>query len=163
MNGNQESRIAVIAAVTIVAVIILSLLVGCKTKTVVETVTIHHTDTVTAYRTDTIRDVRVTHHTDTVKQIETHTYTLNNVGDTVREIHHYHDLWHTMVVDSTDRYKAIVDSLRQALKESKDKEKVVTKTKYVIRWWEYVVLLAIVGGCIFFILKRGGKTFIDKF
>ena len=163
MNGHQESRIAVIAAVTIVAVIILSLLVGCKTKTVVETVTIHHTDTVTAYRTDTVRDVRVTTKTDTVKQIETHTYTLNNVGDTVREIHHYHDLWHTMVVDSTDRYKAIVDSLRQALKESKDKEKVVTKTKYVIRWWEYVVLLAIVGGCIFFILKRGGKTFIDKF
>ena len=163
MNGHQESRIAVIAAVTIVAVIILSLLVGCKTKTVVETVTIHHTDTVTAYRTDTVRDVRVTTKTDTIRQIETHTYTLNNVGDTVREIHHYHDLWHTMVVDSTDRYKAIVDSLRQALKESKDKEKVVTKTKYVIRWWEYVVLFAIVGGCIFFILKRGGKTFIDKF
>lgn len=163
MNGHQESRIAVIAAVTIVAVIILSLLVGCRTKTVVETVTIHHTDTVTAYRTDTVRDVRVTTKTDTIKQIETHTYTLNNVGDTVREIHHYHDLWHTMVVDSTDRYKAIVDSLRQALKESKDKEKVVTKTKYVIRWWEYVVLLAIVGLCIFFILKRGGKTFIDKF
>lgn len=163
MNGHQESRIAVIAAVTIVAVIILSLLVGCRTKTVVETVTIHHTDTVTAYRTDTVRDVKVTTKTDTIKQIESHTYTLNNVGDTVREIHHYHDLWHTMVVDSTDRYKAIVDSLRQALKESKDKEKVVTKTKYVIRWWEYVVLFAIVGGCIFFILKRGGKTFIDKF
>jgi hypothetical protein len=158
MNAKGENRIAVAAALMIVAVIILSLLAGCRTKTVVETVTIHHTDTVTAFRTDTVRDVKVTTKTDTIKQIESHTYTLNNVGDTVREIHHYHDLWHTLVVDSTDRYKDVVDSLRQALHEAKSKDKVVVKTKKVVRWWEYVVLLIIVGATIFFVLKRNAKT-----
>ena len=162
MNPKTETRIALIAAVAIVAAIVLSLLFGCKTKTVIQTdvVTIH--DTLITYRTDTVRDVKVTTKTDTIKQIESHTYTLNNVGDTVKEIHHYHDLWHTLVVDSTDRYKAVVDSLQKALHESQSKEKVVTKYKPIIRWWEYLVLLAIVGTVIFFVLKRGGKTFVDK-
>ena len=158
----RENRIVWVFLVAFIAIIIVSLLWGCKTQKVVETVVEHVHDTVQVHKSDTVREVKVTHHTDTVKQIESHTYTLNNVGDTVKEIHHYHDVWHTMVVDSTDRYKAIVDSLRQALRESKDKEKVVTKYKPVIRWWEYVVLLSIVGVVIFFVLKRGGKKIIDK-
>lgn len=164
MNGKRETGIAVIAGLAMVIILILgvSILCGCKTKTVVERefVTIH--DTLVSVRTDTIKDVRVTHHTDTVRATESHFYTLNNVGDTVKEIHHYHDLWHTTVVDSTYRYKALVDSLKQALRESQSKEKVVTKTKHLIRWWEYVVLLGIVGVILFFVLKRGGRTFVDK-
>ena len=162
MDAKLENRMAWAFFVVFVTIIVVSLLCGCKTKTILQTdvVTIH--DTLVTYRTDTIRDVKYTTKTDTIKQIESHTFTINDVGDTVKEIHHYHDLWHTLVVDSTDRYKAIVDSLRQALHDQQSKDKVVTKYKPVIRWWEYVVLLAIVGICIYFVLKRGGKTFVDK-
>jgi hypothetical protein len=162
MDREEENRIIWAFFVIFIAIIVVSLLWGCKTQKVVETqvLTIH--DTLITHRTDTVRDVKVTTKTDTIKQIESHTYTLNNVGDTVREIHHYHDLWHTLVVDSTDRYKVVVDSLRSALHEEQGKNKTVTKYKPIIRWWEYVVLLAIVGITIFFVLKRGGKTFIDK-
>ena len=158
MDDKRENRIVWVFFVAFVAIIVVSFLWGCKTQKVVETqvVTIH--DTLITHRTDTVRDVKVTTKTDTIKQIESHIYTLNNVGDTVREVHHYHDLWHTLVVDSTDRYKAVVDSLRQALHEAKSKDKVVVKTKKVVRWWEYVVLLIIVGATIFFVLKRNAKT-----
>ena len=141
MEG-RENKIVWVFFVVFIAIIVVSLLWGCKTKTVVETQVVTIRDTLITHRTDTVRDVKVTHHTDTVKQIETHTYTLNNVGDTVREIHHYHDLWHTMVVDSTDRYKAVVDSLRQALKESKEKEKVTKKSGRM--WWEVPLVVGII-------------------
>lgn len=157
MEG-RENRIVWVFFVVFLAIIVVFLLWGCKTQKVVETVVEHVHDTVQVHKSDTVREVRVTHHTDTVKQIETHTYTLNNVGDTVKEIHHYHDLWHTLVVDSTNRYEARMDSLERALEVEKDKNKVVVKTKKVVRWWEYVVLLIIVGATIFFVLKRNAKT-----
>lgn len=157
MDSGEERHIVWVFAVLMITIIIASLLFSCRTKTVstIEYVNIH--DTLISVRTDTIRDVRVTTKTDTIKQIESHTFTLNNVGDTVREIHYYHDLWHTMVVDSTNRYEARMDSLERALEVEKDKNKVVVKTKKVVRWWEYVVLLIIVGATIFFVLKRNAK------
>lgn len=109
---------------TCVAVILL-FLCSCKTTHEVERVYTH--DTLYVNHSDTVREVKVTHHTDTVRQIEKHTYTLNNVGDTIREIHHYHDVQHTIVVDSTERYEAKVDSLEKALAIEKSKEKVIEK------------------------------------
>ena len=161
MNKKGENRIALIAAVVLVALILLSF-IGCKTKTMMVTENVYVHDTVTSIKTDTVREVKVQTIRDTTIQKEIHTYTLDNNGDTVKEIHHYHNSEKVIVVDSTDRYKATVDSLRQALHDFQSKDKVVTKTKYLIRWWEYVVLLAIVGITIFFVLKRGGKTFIDR-
>jgi hypothetical protein len=102
-----------------------------------------------------VRDVKVTHHTDTVKQIESHTYTLNNVGDTVREIHHYHDLWHTLVVDSTNRYEARMDSLERALKVEKDKNKVVKKSGRM--WWEVPLVVGIIIIIILAVMFARGK------
>ena len=160
MNPNGETRIAWIAFVVLVAIIVLSVLCGCKTKTVTvkEYVTVH--DTLTTYRTDTIRDVKVQTIRDTVKQVETHTFTLNNVGDTVKEIHHYHDLWHTLVVDSTDRYKATVDSLRAALRESQNKNTTIVK-RYPIPWWLIVTFVVVIAGACVYALKKG-KKFVDK-
>lgn len=154
MNPNGEKRIAWISAVVMVVIIILSALCGCRTQKVVETMVEHVHDTVQVHHSDTVREVKVSHHTDTVKQIETHTFTLNNAGDTIKEIHHYHDLWHTTVIDSTYRYKARMDSLERALEVEKAKNKTITKYKPVIRWWEYVFLLSIVGIAIFFVLKK---------
>ncbi len=154
MDREGENRIVWAFFIKFIAVIAVSLLFGCKTKKVIETVVEHVHDTVQVHHSDTVREVKVSHHTDTVKQIETHTYTLNNAGDTVKEIHHFVEVNKMIVVDSTYRYKAIVDSLQKALIEEKSKNKTVTKYKPVIRWWEYVFLLSIVGIAIFFVLKK---------
>lgn len=123
---------------------------SCKTpKTITEYVTVH--DTLVSYRTDTIKDVKVVTKIDTVRQVESHTFTINNVGDTVKEIHHYHDTERTIVVDSTERYKATVDSLRKALVILANKE--VVKQKPVIRWWEYGIAGLIVCAIAVFVFK----------
>ena len=115
-----------------------------KQKVVTEYVTVH--DTIRTHKTDTLREVSYQVRVDTVRQTETHTITLNNVGDTIKEIHHYHDTEKVIVVDSTDRYKAVVDSLRAALVSEQQKTKEVVKTRSVVRWWEWLLIVAIVAG-----------------
>jgi hypothetical protein len=138
MTKQQENGMAII---TVAVIIVLLFLSSCSTKkTVTEYITIH--DTLTTYRTDTIRDVKYLHHTDTVTNKEVHTYTINGVGDTVKEIHHYHDTEKVIIVDSTDRYRAIVDSL-QRIVDAKA-EKTTVKVKQSIPLWEKGVFLAIV-------------------
>lgn len=133
---NPTSHTLTILMVLAVCVaVILLLLCSCKTTREVERVYTH--DTLIVHHTDTVREVKVTHHTDTVKQIEKHTYTINNVGDTIREIHHYHDVQHTIVVDSTERYEAKVDSLQRLLDREREKEKTVEKKEP----WKYRLAL----------------------
>lgn len=161
MDREGENRIVWAFFVVFVAIIVVSLLFGCKTKTVVETVIEHVHDTVQVHHSDTVKEVKVTHHTDTVKQIETHTFTLNNVGDTVKEIHHYHDLWHTTVIDSTNRYKAVVDSLQKALIEEKSKEKTIIK-RYPIPWWLIYFSIAAITTLCAWVLVKGKFKNVDK-
>ena len=150
MNRRQIDGIAWLMAFIIVMVIGCLSMCSCKTpKTVTETFYVH--DTVNVTRTDTVKDVKVLTRTDTVRQVEQHTYTLNNVGDTIREIHHYHDLERTIVIDATERYRAKVDSLRKALIVLANKETV--KAKPIIRPWEYVAAVLIVGGIAVWVLK----------
>jgi len=145
--------------VVFVSIIVLSLLFGCKTKTVTVTENVYVHDTVTSIKTDTVREVKVQTIRDTTIQKEVHTYTLNNVGDTVREIHHYHDRETVIVVDSTDRYKATVDSLRQALKEEKSKDKTIVK-RYPIPWWLCLFFVVAMAALSVMVLKK--TKFTDK-
>lgn len=133
------------ALIVLVVLMAILLFTSCATKQITEYVTIH--DTLIVNHTDTLKDVRVVMHRDTVTQKEVHTITLNNVGDTLKEIHHYHDSERTIIVDSTDRYKAVVDSLKAVIQEQKDK--MTVKTKPVISWWEYLIF----GGLLFFVLS----------
>lgn len=144
MNGKQLTGFAVITAIFLIVFIAVSILCSCGTeeKTVTEYITIH--DTIRTHKTDTLREVSYQVRVDTVRQTETHTITLNNVGDTIKEIHHYHDSEKVIVVDSTDRYKATVDSLRTALSQEKEKYKKVIKTKHVVKWWEWLLIIGIV-------------------
>lgn len=142
MTKRQETGMAVIVGVVLMLIILLT---SCATKKqVTEYVTIH--DTTVVFRTDTLKDVRIVTHRDTVTQKEVHTITLNNVGDTLKEIHHYHDSERTIIVDSTNRFRAIVDSLRAVIQQQQNK--VVVKEKPVISWWEYGIFACL----IFFIL-----------
>lgn len=117
--------LTILMVLAVCLAVILSLLASCRTIHDTERVYTH--DTLYVNHSDTVREVKVTHHTDTVKQIEKHTYTINNVGDTIKEIHHYHDTERTIIVDSTDRYKAKNDSLQRLLDKEREKEKTVEK------------------------------------
>ena len=139
MTPKQETRTAIVFAAIIFALIALTF-VGCKTpKTVTETITEYVHDTVTVHKTDTVRES------------ETHTYTVNEAGDTIKEVHlvkekeiYHHTIEErTLIVDSTNRYKSVVDSLSKVVNELKNHEKVVVKTKYLIKWWEWVIFAAI--------------------
>ena len=106
---------------------------SCSSSKAVVTEYVH--DTLTINKTDTVVDIRVREVRDTTKQIETHTYTINNVGDTVKEIHHYHDELRTIIVDSTNRYQSKIDSLQAIINKSKNKQEVKVVRKP--NWWGY--------------------------
>lgn len=153
MKRQLENRTLCMAAVVIAAIFLLSFLCSCGSrKTITETVieTVH--DTIRTVKTDTIKEAKVTIKTDTVKQVEKHVITLNNVGDTIKEVHHYHDIMRTLVVDSTQRYQSKVDSLQSLVEKLKNTEKIVKKGIQV-PWWAWVVcpLIFIIG--IFYIAR----------
>ena len=89
MDKKKETGMAVIATVIMLIIIAVGMLCSCTTKEIVtkETVTVH--DTLWSHSTDTVRDVKVYTIHDTLRYAETHTITLNNQGDTIREIHHF--------------------------------------------------------------------------
>ena len=159
MTPKQETRMAIVFAAIILAIIALTF-VGCKTpKTVTEVITEYVHDTVQLVKSDTVKEVKITQRTDTVRQIENHTYTLSNQGDTIKEVHHHYSVEKTIVVDSTQRYKATVDSLRAALHEAKSKDKVVVKTRYILRWWEWGIIGFLAVALIAAVVKRSVKKF----
>lgn len=139
-------------AITVIAVILLLLfLCSCSTKkSVTEYIYVH--DTLTTYRTDTIRDVKYLHHTDTVTNTESHFYTLNNVGDTVREVHYFHNTEKVFYVDSTERYRAVVDSLRAIIDKRTEKTKI--KRPAVPIWQKTIFLLAVFLLCVLILKSR---------
>ena len=145
---NPTSHTLTILMVLAVCVaVILLLLCSCKTTREVERVYTH--DTLYVNHSDTVRDIKVLHVHDTTRQVEHHLITLNQAGDTIREIHHYHDTERTIIVDSTDRYKAKNDSLQRLL--DREREKVVEKKE---PWWvrlkntaiNSMIVLAVLGG-----------------
>lgn len=149
MEGRKLTGFVVIMAIFLIVFIAVCMLCSCSTKqkTITEYVTVH--DTIRTHKTDTLREVSYQVRVDTVRQVESHYITLNNVGDTIKEIHHYHDSEKVIVVDSTDRYKAVVDSLRSALTSEQNKYKEIVKTKHVIRWWEWLLIIGIVLSLIY--------------
>ena len=139
LTNREETRMCITAITAILILLLLSLLCGCKARKVVTEYVVSH-DTVMTYRKDTIRDVKYLHHTDTVTNKEVHTYTINDVGDTLKEIHHYHDTEKVIIVDSTDRYRAVVDSLQRIVDSQKEKKVEVTKMKVPMKWVAFILV-----------------------
>lgn len=121
MNQQQENGMAVLSFfIWSIVIAIIVMTCSCTTrKTVTETIFVH--DTIHVTHTDTVSEVKVMQHNDTVIQREVHTITLDAGGDTIREIHHYHDINRTVIVDSTARYQSLRDSLSRALRAEKEK------------------------------------------
>lgn len=150
MNEKRMTGMAWLAALWLVLAMIFLAMCSCTTKKVI-TETIYEHDTITVHHSDTIKEVVYKSKVDTVTNTEVHTYTLNNVGDTVKEIHHYHNKEKVIVVDSTDRYKSIVDSLQAIINHQHDKQEKVTKTKRP--WTDYVIVAVVLAFALFLIRK----------
>lgn len=143
MNIDKFKNLPLWTLAVWLVILLCFVLMGCKTKSVTEYVAVH--DTLRVHKTDTVRDIRVVTKTDTVMQREIHTYTLDNRGDTVREIHFIHDVERTIVVDSTNRYRAKVDSLQAIVDKLADKE-IVRQPTFWERWQRVIdIIITLVG------------------
>ena len=141
-----------LAATILIIACILMAMCSCGSQKVV-TETIFEHDTVTVHHSDTVKEVIYKSTVDTVTNTESHVYYLNNEGEPVKEIHHYHTIEKTNTVDSTYRYQAERDSLRQALREEKAREKTVTKIQ--VPWkWLCMVLVAFFIAVVFIVRDR---------
>lgn len=150
MNEKRMTGMAWLAALWLILAMIFLAMCSCTTKKFI-TETIYEHDTVTVHKSDTVKEVVYKSRVDTVTNTEVHTYTLNNVGDTVKEIHHYHNKEKVIVVDSTDRYKSIVDSLQAIVNKQHEKQEKVTKTKRP--WTDYAIVAAVLAFALFLIKK----------
>ena len=135
------------------------LLTSCATKEIVkeEILTVH--DTIYSHKTDTLVDIKVITVHDTTRQVENHTITLNSVGDTIKEIHHYHDSEKVIVVDSTNRYKAVVDSLQKALHEQQTSKTEVKQSKKWRMYFNIAIISIAFGLAVGFLVKSKTKFF----
>ena len=138
-------------AVVWIVILIAFCFMSCRTKSVTEFVAVH--DTLRTVRTDTVRDVRVVTKTDTLRQLESHFLTVNERGDTIREIHYYKEVEKEAVVDSTNRYQSKVDSLQSIVDKLATKE-VVKEPSFWERWKrviDVVVTVVVVGLFVWFL------------
>lgn len=117
----------------LLAIILLLILLSCGSKKTVtntihthDTLIVHKTDTFIKHHSDTVNNIKYVSTADTVKEKEYHTYYVNNVGDTTKEIHHYHTNEKIIILDSSYIYKVEIDSLRSMLEREKSK----TQTQY---------------------------------
>lgn len=117
----------------LLAIILLLILLSCGSKKTVtntihthDTVMVHKTDTVIKHHSDTVNSIKYVSTADSVKEKEYHTYYINNVGDTTKEVHHYHTNEKIIILDSSYIYKVEIDSLRAVL----EKERSKTQTQY---------------------------------
>lgn len=141
------------------AILVAFCFMSCRTKSVTEFVAVH--DTLRTVRTDTVRDVRVVTKTDTVRQLESHFLTVNELGDTIREVHVYHEREKTIVVDSTNRYQSKIDSLQSIVDRLSTKD-VVKEPSFWERWKravDVIVTVVVVGLFVWFLqwLDNKGK------
>ena len=123
-------------------------------KAVTEYVAVH--DTVRLWHTDTVSVERWNYRHDTLRIESERIVTLlqpdkSLPAETIRvETNNWH--WQKEVVkDSASKVVARVDSILRALDKQRDKQTV--KTKPPIAMWEYVVVIMIILGACIFVLK----------
>ena len=154
----------VIAGMVLILIIAIGALCSCTTKqkVVTENVAVH--DTIHSHHTDTLREIKavkeIVHDTtilqvrDTILHESGKVITLNEHGDTIKE-KSWDNLWQKTQEqlqsnhveersDSTDYYRARSDSLEAALHKEQSKYKEVVKTRHVVKWWEWLVIVGIV-------------------
>ena len=167
MTRKQETTI-----MWVIAIILLLIILSCRTKEKVVTETIHTHDTVMIHKTDTVREVKLKIDSfidwklvtiyDTVYHEKEKELVLNEQGDTIKH-KEKESLWHKTHeneatqhseshTDSTAYYKAENERLRQALIKEQSKEKIVKKI-IAIPWWAWITTPIILTLGIFYAAK----------
>ena len=145
----------------IITGIILSalLLSGCKTIHQSERIEIH--DTLTIHRSDTVKEYKLKTLYDTVHHYHHEVLTLNEGGDTIKQI--INNTFRERIIerDSSDTYRSKIDSLARIINELQQKEKVVEKKDWWAEWkWRLITFAAIVVALLLAI--RSAKDVINR-
>lgn len=140
--------LTVLMVLAVAVAVILGLLCGCRTVTEVERVAVH--DTVWSRSVDTVRVVQARTERDTVWLTTERVVTLKADGDTLKIIERVDRERVRLVVDSTDRYRRVADSLYAALTRLEDRQKtVVKKESWWSRWkWRVLTVAALGVGAV---------------
>lgn len=131
--------------------------VGCKTIHESEIVEIH--DTLTVHHSDTVREYKSKTLYDTINIYTEKIITLSTNGDTIKEIHNYFERERIIEKDSSDVYKALLDSIKQSLNQNHEKEKVIEKKPSFWQQWKWKLVAA---ASIILTLLVLLKTFVPK-
>ena len=79
--------------------------------------------------------------------------TVNERGDTIREVHFYHEREKTIVVDSTNRYQSKIDSLQSIVDRLSTKE--VVKEPWFWDWgWKVIAVIAALAAIVVIARRR---------
>lgn len=135
------------------------LLSGCKTIKQSERIEIH--DTLTIHHSDTVKEYKMKKLFDTVHHYHHELITLNEGGDTVKQI--INNTFRERIIerDSSDTYKSKIDSLARVINELQQKEKVVEKKDWWAEWkWRLITFAAIVVALLLAI--RSAKDIISR-
>lgn len=149
--------LTVLMVLAVAVAVILGLLCGCRTVTEVERVAVH--DTVWSRSVDTVRVVQARTEKDTVWLTTERVVTLKADGDTLKIIERVDRERVRLVVDSTDRFRRVADSLYAALTWLEDRQKtVVKKESWWSRWkWRVLAVAALGVGAVGWVRSWRGR------
>ena len=134
-----------------ITVLALSMLTGCKTKSVTEYVAVH--DTTYSVTRDTVTKIKTEYSHDTLRIEVEKIVTLNEGGDTIR-VALYRDRWRDRIVRQTDTVRvAKTDTIYKVAVQKHDKE-VVKQPSFWQRWGVFLAVFAV---CIVLTLSIKGK------
>ena len=177
MEERKLTGFAVIMAIFLIVFIAVCMLCSCSTKQKVVTEYVNVHDSIRVYKIDTLREIKavkeIIHDTtivsirDTIFHDRKQIVVLNENGDTIKE-KTKESLWQKTKeqaqsnhfesrTDSTDYYRARSDSLEKALHEEKQKEKVITKTRNIFPWYNYLVIAFIIAALAYLVKKIHSK------
>lgn len=146
--------------VIIIGIILSALLLsGCKTIKQSERIEIH--DTLTIHHSDTVKEYKLKTLYDTVHHYHHELITLNEGGDTVKQI--INNTFRERIIerDSTDIYRSKIDSLARIINELQQKEKVVEKKDWWAEWkWRLIAFAAIIVALL--LAVRSAKDVINR-
>lgn len=135
------------------------ILTGCKTIRQSERIEIH--DTLTIVHSDTVREYKLKTLYDTVHHYHHEVLTLNEGGDTIKQI--INNTFRERIIerDSSDTYRSKIDSLARIINELQQKEKVVEKKDWWAEWkWRLIAFAAIIVALLLAI--RSAKDVINR-
>lgn len=151
----MRTRFFTIAGI-ILSVIFLS---GCKTIKQSERVEIH--DTLTIHHSDTVKEYKLKTLYDTVHHYYHELITLNEGGDTIKQI--INNTFRERIIerDSSDTFRSKIDSLARIINELQQKEKVVEKKDWWAEWkWRLIAFAAIIVALL--LAVRSAKDVINR-